>query len=528
MHRGLSLLLLAVTATWTVAAPTKPRAKHSFKAGAKGHKKCSGGQAMSRAYRKYGWDIIFQEPLSTFEDKWPSEGYSDQQSSASPWEVYTTLTIAPWEVAQPSSAAAGYGLPSSSSDAWFIIGSSSVPAFPSESVIVSGSPASASVIPSGQPSQPWPVSSIAASTSVPLPSQFGSSSMRPGPASSSSSVVSAPAPSSSSPSGSGSDDGEVSATPEDNEAAYISPVTIGGQKMNLDFDTGSADLWVFSSAMPQSESSGHAVFNPSKSSTFKKYGGGSWQIQYGDGSTAQGSVGFDVVNVGGVIAQRQAIELAEEVSTSFLEWEANDGLLGLAFSSINTVSPQPQKTWFENVMDDLEQPLFTADLEEDASGTYEFGTIDTSKYTGEISYAPVDNRDGFWAVESQTYTVGGNTHQCQTCSLTIADTGTSLLIWDNDVVETYYSQVQGAQLSSQGYQYPCSSTLPDFGVAIGDHTVTVKGADMTYMEAGQGICFGGIQPNEGNGVNIIGDVLLKQYFAVFDAGQMRFGVAAKA
>ena len=36
--------------------------------------------------------------------------------------------------------------------------------------------------------------------------------------------------------------GEVVATPADNGAEYLSPVTIGGQKLNLNFDTGSADL----------------------------------------------------------------------------------------------------------------------------------------------------------------------------------------------------------------------------------------------------------------------------------------------
>lgn len=43
-------------------------------------------------------------------------------------------------------------------------------------------------------------------------------------------------------SGPGSEDGSVAANPEANEKEYLSPVTIGGQKFNLDFDTGSADL----------------------------------------------------------------------------------------------------------------------------------------------------------------------------------------------------------------------------------------------------------------------------------------------
>ncbi|KAL8865535.1 MAG: hypothetical protein Q9174_006833, partial [Haloplaca sp. 1 TL-2023] len=37
-------------------------------------------------------------------------------------------------------------------------------------------------------------------------------------------------------------DGTVSATPEIYDSEYLTPVTIGGQVVNLDFDTGSSDL----------------------------------------------------------------------------------------------------------------------------------------------------------------------------------------------------------------------------------------------------------------------------------------------
>lgn len=36
--------------------------------------------------------------------------------------------------------------------------------------------------------------------------------------------------------------GTVTATPEDDDVEYLCPVSVGGTTLNLDFDTGSADL----------------------------------------------------------------------------------------------------------------------------------------------------------------------------------------------------------------------------------------------------------------------------------------------
>ena len=288
---------------------------------------------------------------------------------------------------------------------------------------------------------------------------------------------------------------------------------------------------MFSSSLPSSEKGSHSTFDPSKSSTWKEYQGGDWTIQYGDGSGASGTVGFDTVNVGGATATGQAVELATSLSSAFVADENNDGLLGLAFSSINTIQPQAQKTFFDNIMDQLDEPLFTADLEDDAAGTYEFGSIDQSKYSGDIAYTPVDSSRGFWEFPSTAYSIGGQTVQNSGASSAIADTGTSLLLVDDDVAQAYYAQVEGSSVSSTagGYVYPCDAEVPDFGVQIGSSgfMATIGGKDLSFAEVGQNLCFGGIQGNGGQGLQIFGDVLLKQYFAVFNGGNKTFGLAKK-
>ena len=89
--------------------------------------------------------------------------------------------------------------------------------------------------------------------------------------------------------------------------------------------------------------------------------------------TFSSDVYTDTVVVGGVTATKQAVEAATSVSPSFGEFENADGLLGLAFSSINQVSPQPQTTFFDTVRDTLAKALFTVDLKKGEAGSYTFG-----------------------------------------------------------------------------------------------------------------------------------------------------------
>lgn len=72
----------------------------------------------------------------------------------------------------------------------------------------------------------------------------------------------------------------------------------------------------------------HTVYDPKHSSTFARMHGSRWQIQYGDDSTAYGEVGLDNVKIGGITVHRQAVELAEDLSSQFAQSQG-DGLLGL-------------------------------------------------------------------------------------------------------------------------------------------------------------------------------------------------------
>lgn len=94
------------------------------------------------------------------------------------------------------------------------------------------------------------------------------------------------------------------------------------------YDSGSADTWVWStnlspdviaaSEQAGGEKGGNVVFDPKKSDTFEPTNG-KWQIQYGDQSTASGTVGTDDLKIGDIVVEKQAIQLADQLSPQFAQ-----------------------------------------------------------------------------------------------------------------------------------------------------------------------------------------------------------------
>ncbi|KAL3424299.1 eukaryotic aspartyl protease [Phlyctema vagabunda] len=344
--------------------------------------------------------------------------------------------------------------------------------------------------------------------------------------------------------------GEVSADDQQNDSLYLSDVSIGTppQTLKLDFDTGSSDLWVWSTKLPSSitsKGSDHTIFDPSKSSTYKEASKSKWKISYGDSSSASGVVGTDNVTIGGLTVQNQAIELASKLSDQFVQG-VGDGLLGLAWGSINTVTPTPVKTPVENMISQEDIPqtaeLFTAKLgswrdadeADKGEGFYTFGYIDQDvvKASGEeIYYTPVDNSQGFWMFDSTSATVNGKT-VAQSGNTAIADTGTTLALVSDETCEAIYAAIPGSKYdqTQQGYVFPTDTTedkLPVVTFAVGEKQFAVAKEDLGFADAGNGMVYGGIQSRGSLTFDILGDTFLKGIYAIFDQGNVRFGAVQR-
>jgi len=180
-------------------------------------------------------------------------------------------------------------------------------------------------------------------------------------------------------------------------------------------------------------------------------------------------------------------------------------------------------------MPQLAQPIFSVDLTNDTSGSYTFGATDSSKFTGQLTTIPVNAASGFWQVDSPSFQVGTQKVTNQGASPAIADTGTSLLLVDQQVAQTYYSQVKGAVNNAQvgGFTYPCNAQLPDFGVAMGSYMAMVPGSGITFAQVDANTCFGGIQGNGGANLQIYGDVMFRANYVVFDGKNKQLMAAPK-
>lgn len=317
--------------------------------------------------------------------------------------------------------------------------------------------------------------------------------------------------------------GDVAGTPPSYaDVEYDCPVTIGSQTFKLDLDTGSSDTWVLGTG--SGAASSHTMYSPG--STAKLQSGQSWKIGYGDGSSASGAVYNDIVKFGNTVVTNQAIEMASTASSGFtVSSRPSDGLLGLAFDSLNTVRPKQQLTFFTNAINQgLPQKLFTVRLKKGQAGTYNFGAINSNEYTGAITYTPVDNSQGFWAFTPTGYQVGSSnvvTPSSTSIVKGIADTGTTLLLLDQSIVTAYYNQVSGSAYVKAfgGYVFPCASSLPNLSFVISGYKAAVPGNYMSYARANTTHCYGGLQSNSGIGFNIYGDIFLKSQFVVFDRTQ---------
>ncbi|KAF9955293.1 1,3-beta-glucanosyltransferase [Mortierella alpina] len=295
-----------------------------------------------------------------------------------------------------------------------------------------------------------------------------------------------------------------------------------------EFKVGSSDIWLASNDC--SSCSNHTQFDWKKSLTYKE-DGRRWGIAYADGSNARGILGGDILSVGGVSVRQTFGLVTEEYN---LGEDPFDGMFGLGFNTLETVSGV--KTFMDNdiAKGALNQPIFSVFLPSvrrngGVGGEYLFGAIDSTKYTGDLTYVEVSEKR-YWQIPMEGITYHGKS--LGQAHDVIIDTGTSYAALSSDAAIAIHNNIKGADAvlgkSMLMWNLPCSlqNSTDNVGFTFGGKTFNIPMADIVIKNPDDGACFSGIYGRKDSDIGVLGDLFIKNNYCVFDQGTTpRIGLA---
>uniref|UniRef100_A0A8C4W9A7 pepsin A n=1 Tax=Gopherus evgoodei TaxID=1825980 RepID=A0A8C4W9A7_9SAUR len=307
---------------------------------------------------------------------------------------------------------------------------------------------------------------------------------------------------------------------------YYGTISIGtpAQDFTVIFDTGSSNLWVPSVYCSSAACTNHNRFNPSDSSTYEATSQ-SLSIQYGTGSMT-GILGYDTVQVGGIEDTNQIFGLSETEPGSFFYYAPFDGILGLAFPSISSSGATPV---FDNMMNEglVSEDLFSVYLSSDEqSGSFVmFGGIDSSYYSGSLNWIPL-SAETYWEITMDSVTMNGETIACSGGCQAIIDTGTSLLAGPSTGISSINSYI-GASDGTVRISCSAMSSLPYIVFTINGIEFPTQIHKVSSLGE-SGSCTSGFESIDVDGLWILGDVFIRQYYVVFDRANNQVALASLA
>ncbi|GAA5911947.1 hypothetical protein JCM5296_000355 [Sporobolomyces johnsonii] len=350
------------------------------------------------------------------------------------------------------------------------------------------------------------------------------------------------------------------------DLSYYAPVGIGvpPQYMHCILDTGSADLWVASSAC--TTTSGCPLSSPLYNSTYsatRRDMNTTFSVKYGGGS-AQGEMFQDYVGFAGYNVSSQAFAEIEDLSGDLIGGEIS-GLMGLGWQPLaaSGVTPFWQNLYQASV---LPFPGFAVTLTRfndvanasavEPGGSVTFGYLNASLYSSEVNYVAMPaGMESYWVVPMEGVAVNGTnvtswakptgdgsdaggTTTSGSSQLVAIDTGTTLIGGPKAVVSAVYAQVEGAKAAtgqySGYYSYPCDLNV-SVALTFGDIAYNMSSADFNLGPFGidattnVSTCLGAFfDLSFGSSSKIswvIGAAFLKNVYSVFRASPPSVGFA---
>lgn len=307
---------------------------------------------------------------------------------------------------------------------------------------------------------------------------------------------------------------------------YYGVISIGTppQQFTVNFDTGSADLWIPSTAC--SSCSSRRKYNHAGSSTYRNEGR-AFSISYVDGSGVWGVTSVDTVSIGGGLAVRNQA-FAEVTREAGLSYRRYDGLMGLAYGFIaNYGHLTPVENAYAQGL--ISRKVFAFYLNRNLAsssngGELTIGGLDSAHFVGDLTYVPVTRR-GYWQFQMDGVSAGG-TRVCTGCQA-IADTGTALIVGPSAHTNAINQAIGASAGSSGSYFLDCSRlrTYPSVTFHIGRREFVVTPEQYVFRSGTA--CYSGFV---GSNLDhwILGDVFIGAYYTVFDGDKNRVGFARAA
>lgn len=338
---------------------------------------------------------------------------------------------------------------------------------------------------------------------------------------------------------------------ENQQSYYSMDILLGtpGQNISVLVDTGSSDLWVMSpdnsycsSGLADGVSCSQDMeFDSSKSSTFSSNQTG-FEIQYGDGSFAEGNYAQDVLVIGDVNISNANFALANETNSTNVVFgiglpgsEATVDTVDLSGEYSPTYSNIPMQMKEQGYIDVISYSLWLNRYSQ-STGSLLFGGVDHSKYNGSLLTVPIISSysqvktpyrlqvrlDGIDYYDSK-----GDSSSILGSSLSaLLDSGTTAMMLPSQLVESIMDAI-GAQLDSsqQVYIADCDSSGSftfDFSGAL----IEVRVEDLLInigSVGSQNYCYVAIYPSVDS--TILGDSFLRSAYVVFDLENYEVGLA---
>lgn len=168
------------------------------------------------------------------------------------------------------------------------------------------------------------------------------------------------------------------------------------------------------------------------------------------------------------------------------------------------------------------------------------GGIDSSKYNGSLTYAPLPAGSGStWQLSSPQIAVNGKTTSTLKAKRDIIfDSGTSNVLFDTDTAEAMYalisSDIKAFSAEPGTYGIACSkiSSLPakidiEFTSTAGKaFNLTIPSEELSVGPFASDPSTCQTLINAYDGLELVGGSLLKHYYSVWDVGNQKMGFAS--